>query len=537
MLTRGHQLLRNMFGLDYRSLAFLRMALAALNLANLYVSLPWLRTFYTDDGVLPRATLLNFAYFPPTFSLYMADGSMSFAGALFALQAACALAMLVGYRTQLATVASYVLLFSQQGRNPYVLIGADQVLRLMSFWAMFLPLGRRWSLDVALGRVPPAAERDYVGWPGFAYTAQFVIIYYMSAVMKTGASWHVDYTAVYDALSLGVYGRPLGTWLNQFDGLTQALTRWTLYVEIYGPLLFILPMWNNWGRLLGLALLIGLQVGFNLTMNLGMFGLVMVGMLVCYVPDEFWRYVAEPMGQWLARRGRTLASSAAGKEFWQKRWRRWQAREQQASLHPGLVGGFIKRHARGLGWVRDGAVLALLAYVILWNHDVAPNREPLLPNEVKWVGWATGLDQQFDLFSPDPMLDDGWYVMQGWLWKGQPVNVFTGEREVTFARPAWIADTYPGQRWRRYLIYLWDPAYQPLMEPLAQYLTKNWNRRHGADEQLRYVEIYYMREIVGLHHTRSPTETRLLWTQVYDPALYPKVNPAAQPAGQTTLPP
>jgi hypothetical protein len=185
----------------------------------------------------------------------------------------------------------------------------------------------------------------------------------------------------------------------------------------------------------------------------------------------------------------------------------------------------MQRHHRGLGWLRDGVALLLIIYVALWNHDVAPGHKPILPDSVRWISWTTGLDQQFDLFSPDPMIEDGWYVLQGWLWNGQAVNVFTGEHNVTFARPAWIADTYPTQRWRRYLIYLWNPTYQALLEPFAQYLANNWNKQHGSDEQIRYVEIYYMQEIVGPGHTHSLAEPRLLWTQVYDPALYSKVQP------------
>jgi hypothetical protein len=36
-------------------------------------------------------------------------------------------------------------------RNPYILSGGDVLLRVVVFWAMFLPLGDRYSLDAYYG--------------------------------------------------------------------------------------------------------------------------------------------------------------------------------------------------------------------------------------------------------------------------------------------------------------------------------------------------------------------------------------------------
>ncbi|HLQ77045.1 MAG TPA: HTTM domain-containing protein, partial [Terriglobia bacterium] len=299
MTIPGRKILRNMFGLDYRSLALLRIGLGTLILCNLYVSAGDLRAFYTDEGLLPRSLLLS--NFGRVFSLHMAGGSMAFAITIFAVQAVLALLMIAGYRTRIVTIASYVLLVSLQARNPLLIFGADIALRICFFWAMFLPLNRRFSLDAAVGRVSLPETSTYFRIPGIAYLVQFAAIYLFSGLLKTGAAWKVDHTAVSYALSLEIWRRPLGAWLNQFDSLTTWLTRMTPSAEIYGPLLLILPVWSAWGRILGFALFAGLQIGFNACMQMGLFGPVMIVVSFALLPAEFWTYLVEPGGRRCAR--------------------------------------------------------------------------------------------------------------------------------------------------------------------------------------------------------------------------------------------
>ncbi len=167
-------MLRSMFGLDLRSLALMRVALAALILWDLALATEHLRAFYTDEGVVPRS--LVFGYHYPPFRLHLLSGAASFEGLLFAVEAACAVALLLGWRTRIATVLCFVLLVSRQTRNELVLFGPDLVLRIILFWAVFLPLGERWSLDAVRKRLPlPALADDrYLGWPACAISPSSV---------------------------------------------------------------------------------------------------------------------------------------------------------------------------------------------------------------------------------------------------------------------------------------------------------------------------------------------------------------------------
>jgi len=507
----GRSLFRNMFGLDYRSIALLRIGLGVLILANIFVSARDIRSFYSDQGLMSRTLLLT--NYGAAFSLHLSGGTVGFAAAMFAIQAALALMMIVGYRTRAVTIASYILLVSLQARNPLLIFGADIALRVCFFFAMFLPLNRRFSLDVAIGRVRPPETETYFRIPAAAYLAQFALIYVFSGLLKTGAAWTVDYTAVSLALSLEMWSRPIGAWLNQFDTITRWLTILTPKAEIYAPLLLILPVWSRWGRMLGWIVFTALQIGFNVCMQMGLFGPVMIVVSFALLPAEFWTYVMNPAGCWLSR---SLA-----------RWRRAAALLQRvtAELHRRLeprrlleiqLASVVPAWPRFRWLARascDALALFFIVYVVLWNLDSMPGASQRIPAEYAWIAPATGLDQFFSLFAPDPQTDDGWFVVVGELRNGRRVNALTGEPTITFDRPSNFYSTYVNQRWSAFLICLWTPNCSQYLDPFSRYLVHEWNRHHSGTEEMSSIEITFMHEIVGPDHSRSAIVQERYWTQ------------------------
>src|SRR5207249_2480615 len=142
-------LLRSIFGIDLRTLALFRVMLAMVVLADLALRARDLTAHYSDRGVLPRAALIgDIGSWKP--SLHFISGSATFQAMLFVLAGLVALAMLVGYRTRIATFISWVFVLSVEARNPGVFQGGDHLLYLLLFWGMLLPLGARFSVDAAL---------------------------------------------------------------------------------------------------------------------------------------------------------------------------------------------------------------------------------------------------------------------------------------------------------------------------------------------------------------------------------------------------
>ena len=121
-----------LFAIDVRALVLFRVSLGVLVYLDLLMRVRNLRAHYTDAGVFLRAAAIeNFGGQTGRWSLHLLGGSPAFEAVLFAVAGAFALMLLVGYRTRLATIASWVLLVSLQMRMPLILNGSDILLRML----------------------------------------------------------------------------------------------------------------------------------------------------------------------------------------------------------------------------------------------------------------------------------------------------------------------------------------------------------------------------------------------------------------------
>ena len=185
-LPRAWAVLWRPFVLDLRALALLRMGLGAVLLLDLGIRVTDLEAHYANLGVLPLAALHERLWTPYQFSLHAASGMWQAQALLFGV-AAAALALALGYRTRLATVASWVLLVSLQNRNPMIGQGGDDLLRMLLLWGIFLPWGRVWAWDTRAAS--PPAHYDYASAATVAYVVQLALLYWCTALLKSGPEW------------------------------------------------------------------------------------------------------------------------------------------------------------------------------------------------------------------------------------------------------------------------------------------------------------------------------------------------------------
>lgn len=282
--------LQERYAFDVRSLALLRMGLALVILIDLFWRFPDIAAHYSDVGVLPRTAIIDEFLHPWYWSVHLLSGQPFVQGLLFAIAALLALAMLVGYRTRLVTIASWVLLVSLHHRNPTLLFAADSVLRTVMFWAMFLPLGAAYSVDIALNPKAHLVPKQIFSGAVIAFTVQQCFIYIFSAVFKTTSDiWWPDLTAVYYALSFDQYVTPLGALVLKLPVIVlKIFTLATLILEWVGPLFLFMPYRTHFFRTATVITFILLHVGFGLTLNIGMFPLLSIVTWLTFIPSSVW---------------------------------------------------------------------------------------------------------------------------------------------------------------------------------------------------------------------------------------------------------
>jgi hypothetical protein len=491
--------LEKVFGIDVRSLALFRICLALIMIGDLLYRAQDLEAHYTDAGVLPIALVSVYQQQHWWWSIHTLHPALPLEIVLFLIAGLFALSLLVGYRTRTVSVVCWLLLISLQNRNTLVLTGGDTMLRVLAFWAMFLPLGVRWSVDRALDKTAAPMPQRIFSVGTVALIAQLAMVYLFGALYKTGPTWHTDYTAIYYALSIGQFATPLAKSLLHYPDLLKTLTFVSWHLEFLAPILIVVSAFS--GRLRTAIVLVYMcfHVSLGLCLELGLFPIIGALAWVILLPDWFWRRFFRlsarlPLSQPPAFVAALTAQAAA-----------WGMR-----LHPQSVSVRTPRVVQLL-------VAFFLVYVVCWNIRITDfNRHAhWFPTTWNWIGEVVRLDQSWELFAPDPMQSQGWIVVEAVLKDQEVVDLKAQTTHVTYEAPALISATYYNERWRKYLMNISDDTQQNQSFTYASYLGNRWNSTHSASQHVKKVSIFLVRSLTLPKGRRSEPERILLFKGEY----------------------
>jgi predicted DCC family thiol-disulfide oxidoreductase YuxK len=303
--------------IDGRSLGLFRIGLAGLLLVDLARRFPHVRDFYTNAGVLPNHTVLWRPTVARLFSVFFPVSLAPEVWLTFAICAFCYLALLVGWRTRLFHICSFLLAISLHNRSVIAENWGSVSLGALMAWSLFLPLGRRWSVDalraslrarpdekpadLAPERLPPPDERPFVSLAVLGVVVQLAVIYWFNAVHKSGETWHTG-TAIHYVLWQERIVTTIGLWAreNLPFGLWKALAQGTLIVEGAAPFLLLSPVMRSWTRAVAIFALGGLHVGIALVVNVGIFSGSMMAFYPLLLTPTHWQW----LGRLVPSRGR-----------------------------------------------------------------------------------------------------------------------------------------------------------------------------------------------------------------------------------------
>jgi predicted DCC family thiol-disulfide oxidoreductase YuxK len=300
---------------DLRWLGVFRIFFGLLLIADLLRRWAVATDFYTNDGVLPN----HFSLFRPlgrdVFSIYHAFSTLPEISVAFALTLLVYLAFTIGYRTRLFHLLSLLCVTSINSRNLLVENGGTVVMNLLCFWTVFLPLGRRMSVDALIDSLVRETEQDtaslnrprerpvesqrFYSLAVLALMLQWSAIYFFNVVHKSGRGWR-DGSAIHWFL----YQDRIVTWFGVFARehapywVLQGFAYGTLVVEAVLAGILLVPFEQVWTRRLALVLAVGLHGGIAATSRLGPFSYAMTVFFIWRLSAEDWtwlrrRFVAE----------------------------------------------------------------------------------------------------------------------------------------------------------------------------------------------------------------------------------------------------
>lgn len=591
---------RRPVSLDLRSIAAFRVGLGLLALADIVQRAQDLQAHYTDWGLLPRGVLIQQHMFYAVTCIHLMSGTAAGIAILFVLHGLAAGALIVGWRSRTMAFVLWFLTYGLHLRNPMVLQGGDDLLRMLFFWGMFLPLGARFSVDAGLHQdagtcsiVPglqsaPQSNNRLLNVATVALVGQLVLLYACTALFKTGAAWHQEASAVYYALNYDQLAKPFGIWLRQFAWLLPPLTHVTFWTEAAAPFLLLMPWAFGPVRALTCILLMLMHHAFAACLILGLFPWIDMVSLIALLPSWFWSQLSrrcdwqqqklvtifydddctfckkmvqvlrqflllpdvsvlpaqsDPAANalmlqedsWVVRQGnndvtmwRAFVVLAAVSPVLRPvvavlRWPRVDALGQGmyrgVARRRGWLSHMSRRYcpwapvAQATAWPVSALAGVAFALVLAWNVQTLNGPKLAVPEPLRTWALALRLDQRWNMFSPFPATDDGWFVVSGRLDDGTPWDVWNnGAGPVSFDKPAVVSASLPNQRWSKYMMNLWQAANATHRLYFGQYLCRKYNGatpRHP--KALGQFEIFYVREDTLPNGTTRAPERISLW--------------------------
>jgi hypothetical protein len=487
---------RKTFTLDLRALAMLRIGLGVLLLIDLYTRATDLEAHYSNTGVLPLPVLFEHTWNDFFFSFHTGSGLWQVQALFFLAAAIFALCLILGFKTRVATIASWVFLLSVQNRNPMVLQGGDDLVRMLLFWGIFLPWGSFYSLDSRNSNLPERAPA-YFSAATVAIILQIFLVYFCTALLKHAPEWGQEGTAIYYALSLDQILLPGGKLIYPYYNLLKVLTLVVYYTELLLPFLLLIPFRNSFFRMVVVLALTGLHLGISLTLFVGLFYLINMVSLLSLIPSR--------QMDWIEQKLLPPVSGICNRaiDFCSRQAYPFSFQHQFGIIHN-------PAHSRPLQNFRDLLVGFILIYTIWWNLDNTPQRPLPFPEKMRWLGYWLRVDQNWGMFSPSVFKDDGWYMLEGRTTAGKLIDLNREGKPVTYKKPESVVSLFKNDRWRKYsenYLFVNNAWMRPYY---CNYLMRIWNEKAAFQSQVRHLDVVYMKEVSLDHYKTEPVKHEVL---------------------------
>ena len=459
---------------DARPIGIFRILFTLILLKDAIYRLFLGELFYSDTGIAPPLLMADI-YRTFRWSLMDHLGADWQVTLFLVLWILVLIGLLVGYQTKLMTILNWILIVSIHERNIFMLSGADTTLRVLSFWIMFLPMGRAYALD---RRLKPTLPDTAFAFPLRIIQLQFAFIYVAAALLKLhGITW-IEGSAVYHAMQLRSFTHPIADWMLTIAPywMFQVSTWFILIAEGAFFVLMFLPFGQPRLKALGLLATGSVHVGIGIIMAIPNFSIVMIVSYLLFFEDAWLIWLGNKF--YPQHTFKDIASLSPTAKI---TWRMWIVVLITGSLLFTVYGynlWFMRPNGKALGLPISAVQIEVVQGLGLW--------------------------QAWDMFAPNPFKTDGGMLVMGTFSDTSRLELRT-ERD-------YPADEIPrfyfgvGTRWKKYDEGLYYGSRTTLMEAHAEYRCRIANA-NNPEIRLEQVElIYRSRQIHEVDAPENPYE-------------------------------
>lgn len=468
------QKFKDSFSVDLRALGCMRIGISIILLIDLFVRSLSIKAFYTDEGVLPLSILKLYNWNDYYFSFHALSGDLWWQITLFIINVICVVLLLIGYRTRLFTFICWLLLVSLQNRNPFILQGGDDLLRITLLWGIFLPWGERYSI-----KKNSSYPNKYFSIATIGFIALVCSVYFFSALLKTSSEWRTEGTAIYYALCLDQIRLPFGTFIHQFPTLLKILTFLVFYIELISPLLIFIPFLPKKIKFFGVITIILLHFGISVSLYVGLFFIIGLVTLLGLFPDFAMDWIESKF----IKPKQILPIAPI---------------EPQPSI---ILDVFSA--------IKNMFLLSIFSYCLMLNLSTVKSFPYTLNLDVIKFGSILRLEQTWGMFSPFILKDDGFYLYSGYTDNKKQIDIKHNGADFTFTKPQSMIKEFESDRWRKYTENYAFNNNNYMRPYYCKYLLKKWNAEN-PNNKISELTIFFMKEVSLPDYKTKPLEKNVV---------------------------
>lgn len=248
-------------------------------------------------GLLPHDAFLEMAEARGILTLFHLSGEPWFFELVYHAGIVVAFLYLIGYRTRLIGVLTFILFWSFYFRNPHLTNGGDNILRIQLFYLLFAQTGARFSLDAlrrrktsSPGKKSVAREMSAVlhNAAVLAAVLQLALLYFTAGMYKVMGAYWQEGTALYYATRVQEFHWPgISEWLWESEFLLVLLSYATVIFQVSFPFLLL----NRITKLIAVGCAVLFHGGIALFMGLIGFSWIMIGSELILLTDKDYRLI------------------------------------------------------------------------------------------------------------------------------------------------------------------------------------------------------------------------------------------------------
>ncbi len=303
----------DMFSIDRRSLAFVRILLGIL-LATTFLNFAWhAPLMMTDGGIVPRDLSLEKTRYRE-FSLFLGSGSLYFQYALLGSGTIAALLFAANILPRVSLLVGWILFYSATSRSALYNYGMCPAMLSVLFWSLFAPWNRAPTSPLMREHDLGAEEPRVAHWSLCGLFLSCAAISYGAGIAKFRHYdiWFTDFSALRLNLSYFRNVNPFTETLSRIPYFFEFASPFIVIVELATPLLLLAPLFRRILVPLTLVTATGVYVGIALSIHVGIFPLIPLTGFYLMIRGEVWEWcAARPLSSTL----RNAVSMARARAF------------------------------------------------------------------------------------------------------------------------------------------------------------------------------------------------------------------------------